>query len=794
VDQGGHQHEQADAGAAFRVTSDECASALSAQSSPLLEADRSRLEFQALILRRVNDAVIAIDSAGLVTYLNPSAERLYGLTATTAVGRPLSDIYGYEWITPDEEARAEAALAQDGFWRGENRHVLRNGRVLHVESSVSVLHDNSGAPAGLLAVIRDITDAKRAEDALRNRDERFGRALASETVGVLFFTLDGRITDANACFERMSGYHREELRHLPDWRRLTDPQFLAATERAAAELLTRGETAPYEKQMIRKDGSRWWGLFAPRQIDGRTAECIEFIIDITQAKRAEAALRESDERHRMALDAADLGTWKHDISSGRVHLDARAQIHYGIDRNTADIGDIFARIHPDDRSGLQQAVAGALDPLKKLPVRAEYRVLQPGGGERWLSVNGHVHFEGPAGAERPVVGVGTTRDVTVQRRAEEALREADRRKDEFLAILAHELRNPLAPVRTAVGILRSPGVPEPLLARSRDIIERQVAHMTRLIDDLLDVSRLSRGKMTLQCGPLLLDQVLDAAIETARPIIEEHLHHLEQRRATTPVCVDGDAARLSQVFANLLNNAAKYTPAGGKIAVDVVENERTVDIQVTDTGEGIVADRLDRIFELFAQGSGASSPAIGGLGIGLALARRLVELHGGTLRASSPGAGQGATFTVTLPTIVNGNCDRVSGDEQAPRHLGRRVLVVDDSVDAADTTATLLEAAGCVVRARYSGEHAVAEITEFQPEIVLLDLGMPGVNGIETCRRMRALPGGCSVFIVAVTGWGQEDDRRRTRDAGFDAHLVKPVEPNALLDVIEHARRPGSGG
>jgi CheY-like chemotaxis protein len=244
------------------------------------------------------------------------------------------------------------------------------------------------------------------------------------------------------------------------------------------------------------------------------------------------------------------------------------------------------------------------------------------------------------------------------------------------------------------------------------------------------------------------------------------------------------------VFANLLNNAAKYTPAEGTISIDVDQRPGAVDVRVTDTGQGVAPDRLEAIFDLFTQGSGPTAPTLGGLGIGLALARRLVELHGGTLTASSAGPGQGATFTVTLPTLptVGRRPDHAEPDPAPARRLGRRVLVVDDSADAADTTATLLESAGCTVRAVYSGEGALREVEAFRPEIVLLDIGMPGLNGLEACSRIRALPGGGSLFLVALTGWGQDEDRRKTREAGFDAHLVKPVAPDALLNLVEQGR------
>jgi PAS domain S-box-containing protein len=616
----------------------------------------------------VSDAVISINNGGLVTYLNPSAERQYDRTAERALGRPLADLYTFRWINKEDEAAAAAALERRGFWHGENLHVRHDGRTLHVDSSVSVLHDASGAAVGLLAVIRDVTAARRAEEALR----------------------------------------------------------------------------------------------------------------------------ESNQRQRMALDAAALGTWRHRIEDGVVELDARARAHYGVDAPRVAIDEILTRIHPDDAGVLRQAIAASLDPARRAAVRAEYRVVKSDGTVCWLAISGQVQFDDSGGAPRPTIGVGTTRDITEQKHAEDSLREADRRKDEFLAILAHELRNPLAPIRTAVGILRTPSVPDPIAARSRDVIERQVAHMTRLIDDLLDVSRLSRGKMNLQRGPLLLDQVLDAAVETARPWIQERRHAFEQRRLAEAVCLEGDLARLSQVFANLLNNAAKFTPADGRIQLDVAEGTDRVEVRVTDSGQGIAPEHLDAIFDLFTQSTNAGAPAAGGLGIGLTLARRLVELHGGSLTAASDGPGRGATFTVTLPVSPSAHAGCAPGQPEPARarNLGRRVLVVDDNVDAAETSAALLAAAGCVVDVAFSGEQALASASRFQPEIVLLDLGMPGLSGIDRCARLRDTAAGGALYIAAVTGWGQDEDRRRTQAAGFDAHLVKPVPPDALLALIEQAPRP----
>jgi signal transduction histidine kinase/ActR/RegA family two-component response regulator len=378
-------------------------------------------------------------------------------------------------------------------------------------------------------------------------------------------------------------------------------------------------------------------------------------------------------------------------------------------------------------------------------------------------------------------------NVSERRRAQQALREADRRKDEFLAMLAHELRNPLAPIRTSVGILRAHASGDPLLVRCRDVIERQTAHMARLLEDLLDVSRLSRGTLVLQRAPVRLQEVIDAAIETSRPLIDQRLHRLTVEGVDPDIVLDGDAARLTQVFANLLNNAAKYSHPCGHIHVQVERTPERASVRVRDGGIGIPTEQQERVFDLFTQGSGAHGHAPGGLGIGLSLARRIVEMHGGTIAVASAGEGSGTELTVSLPALP----DRRAVAEPVESIVGtiprRRVLVADDNVDAADTIALLLGALGCEVRVAYGGEAAVREAELFLPELVLLDLGMPGVDGFEACRRIRGASWGAGMVVIAVSGWGQDDDRQRSAAAGFQLHLVKPVSPEELVPVLQRA-------
>ena len=377
---------------------------------------------------------------------------------------------------------------------------------------------------------------------------------------------------------------------------------------------------------------------------------------------------------------------------------------------------------------------------------------------------------------------------------EQALRDADRRKDEFLATLAHELRNPLAPIRNAVQILKVKGPPVPELQWARDVIDRQVQLMSRLLDDLLDVSRIAHDRPELRRELVELSSVLEAAVETSRPLIEAGEHELTVTLPREPVRLEGDPVRLAQVFGNLLNNAAKYTEPGGSIRVTVECVGSEVVVSVKDTGIGITGELLPHVFELFSRARTALSQAQGGFGIGLSLVRGLVELHGGSVEARSEGAGKGSEFLVRLPVVEASARDasRSPARAERPAAAGRRLLIVDDSHDSADSLAMLLRAAGHEVQTAYDGERAIETARAMRPQVILLDIGMPGIDGLETCRRIREQPWGRSIFLVALTGWGQDEDRRRSEEAGFDQHLVKPVdwiEVTDLLGSLERKRR-----
>jgi CheY-like chemotaxis protein len=377
-------------------------------------------------------------------------------------------------------------------------------------------------------------------------------------------------------------------------------------------------------------------------------------------------------------------------------------------------------------------------------------------------------------------------------RAEEALREADRRKDEFLAVLAHELRNPLAPIRYAVAIARKGARPEAERVRAQAIIERQVEHMGRLLDDLLDVSRITRGTLILRRSAVDLTAVVAAAQEAVRPLIEARGHVLLLQLPAEPLRLVADPLRLAQVLANLLINAAKYTDPGGRIELEAQRKGGELIIVVRDNGIGISAEMIPRVFTLFAQASPALERSDGGLGIGLALVRGLLELHGGSVGAHSGGVGQGSEFLVRLPIGNPGDNEGVY-QRSAPVNAGTkqlRVLVADDNRDSAETCAALLKASGHEVSVAHTGREAFDLACRLRPDALLLDIGMPELNGYQLAQRIRGTDWGCRVMLIAITGWGQEQDKRRAEAAGFDQHLTKPIDPDGLEVLLQSGAAP----
>jgi PAS domain S-box-containing protein len=409
---------------------------------------------------------------------------------------------------------------------------------------------------------------------------------------------------------------------------------------------------------------------------------------------------------------------------------------------------------------------------------SQYRAL----GRRWVQIVAEPTFDALG---RPDGWVAVVSDIHDRKLAEENLKEADRRKDDFLAVLAHELRNPLAPIRNAIAILGKKDQIDPEVAWSRDVIDRQVDQLTRLVDDLLDIGRISRGRLALRKERVALERVVDMALETSRPHINAAGHRLSVILPPEMVVLDADPARLAQVFSNLLNNAARYTPPEGTITLSAALEGAEAVVSIEDNGIGFGPEAAARLFEPFSPLTAANGRAHGGLGLGLSLVQGIVGLHGGKVEAHSEGPGRGAQFVVRLPIAAG-----VHAPSHAPRAAtaplaaaGRRILVADDNKDTADSLQRVLQLYGYEVRVAYDGASALRVGAAFRPEVAVLDIGMPGANGYEVAREIRKQQG-AQVKLVALTGWGQEGDRRRAMEAGFDYHLTKPVDPGMLNDLL----------
>jgi PAS domain S-box-containing protein len=517
-----------------------------------------------------------------------------------------------------------------------------------------------------------------------------------------------------------------------------------------------------------------------RRPDGRAHRLVSIMADVSEHRHAESILRLERERLGLALEAGQMGVYDLDLVAGALWWSPQTYAVFGVDpeRFVPTPESVADLIHPDDRPGFMQRRAAAI--ANHLPLAHEIRIVRGDGAVRWIAHRGKTEYDHAGKAVRTF---GVAMDITDRRNAEDALRDADRKKDDFIATLAHELRNPLAPIRNAAHVLRRKELAPAKIAWCGDVIERQAAQMSRLLEDLLDVARMARGQVQLRRERVLLKAVLEQAIETAQPLIDGAGHTLEARQSTEPIEIDGDPMRLAQVFSNLLINAAKYTPRGGRIAVAVERDGSDVVVRVSDTGIGIAPAQMPHIFAMFGQVQSALDRSRGGLGIGLSLSKKLVELHGGRIHALSAGVGRGTEFVVRLPIGSAPRTQAATSAGAAQRRTqggAKRVVIADDLRDNADSLAALLGSLGHEVHVAYDGAEALRLAEALRPDVVVLDLGMPALNGLDVCRRIRAAPWGGAMRIIAHTGWGQDEDRRRTRAAGFDHHVVKPVDLAAL--------------
>lgn len=497
--------------------------------------------------------------------------------------------------------------------------------------------------------------------------------------------------------------------------------------------------------------------------------------------RAAAALRESEGRFRQLAEAMPQVVWTADAAGLVDYHNPRWRELTGLELGRGHGAGWREVVHPDDAQ--RTAAAWRRSVACGSSYEVVHRIRAADGTYRWFLSRAL-----PAHDERGRVTrwLGTATDIDDRVRAEEALREADRRKDEFLSMLAHELRNPLAPIRLALDLLE--GDDPDRRRRAREVIARQTEQLTRIVDDLLEVSRITRGKIRLAPREVDLAEVVDRAVESVRHLTAARDQALRVELPSTPLRLRADPVRLGQVLSNLLHNAAKYTPPGGHIDLVAERAGHEALVRIRDDGVGIPRALLDRVFDLFVQADRTLDRSEGGLGIGLTLARRLVEMHGGQIQATSEGPGRGSEFVVRLPLLAAGEAVAeplapAAPDAAAPQNGARRVLVVDDNADAADLLCDLLRQHGHQVRVARDGLSALAEVGSFHPDVLLLDIGLPGLDGYEVAARVRGQNDRAQPLLVAVTGYGQASDRRRSLEAGFDHHLVKPVDP-ARLDAI----------
>jgi PAS domain S-box-containing protein len=655
------------------------------------------------------------------------------------------------------------------------------------------LRDVDGNVTGLLAHGVDQTHRKLAELALHASRERFEKIVSQAATGVVEMDIDGTIRFANQKYCDMLGYAHDELIGMSA-ADVTAPDSLAQTLAATARLVGDGAGFVIDKHYLSKAGALVPATSSVNLLRGQEGEAegmVAIVLDTAASERASAELRASEARYRTLFESMDQGF---------------CVIEVLFDEHNVPVDYRF-----DEMNGMFEQHTGISGAVGKTA-----RELVPGIDRFWIDTYGRVaqtgeaiRFESEAAAMgrwfdvyATPVGSGARNkvallfsDITARKASGATLRkladdlaESDRRKTEFLATLAHELRNPLAPIRSGLAVMRLRGDDPASVAKVRDMMDRQVNHMVHLIDDLLDIARINGNKLALRKTRVDLKIVIASAVETTLPLIEAGRHQLAIDFPDAELEVDIDATRIAQVVANLLNNAAKYTPAGGRIRLAVAVQDTQVVITVADNGLGIAPDAIGGVFEMFSQVGRNLDRAQGGLGIGLSLVRRLVEMHGGSVAACSGGIDAGSTFTIRLPYQPHQLHvhDRPAmpalpaSDAHAASARGVDVLIVDDNTDAASTLSMLLDLLGHATAVAHTGAAAIALVQASLPRIVFLDIGMPGMNGYDTARALRALPGGERIVLVALTGWGSETDRAHSRAAGFDHHLTKPVQ---LTDV-----------
>jgi PAS domain S-box-containing protein len=756
---------------------------------PVLAQEPASAErYQSLVSNIRDYAILMLDVDGNVISWNEGAEAIKGYAAHEIIGTHFSRFYPPETIASRLPWHELEVATATGRFEDEGWRVRKDGTRFWANVVITRMLDKAGLVVGFSKITRDLTQRRNDEVALRQSEERF-RLLIAGVKDYAIFMLDpqGRVATWNAGAEAIKGYTASDIigSHFS---RFYPPE---AIDRKLPEAELRGATLEgrYEDEgyRIRKDGTRFWAnviITAVRNPAGQLIGFSKITRDLTERRAHEDNLRLSEERFRLLVDGVTeyailmlddegfVSSWN--LGAERIKGYKAAEI----------IGRHISHFYPSEE------IVGNKPWMDLRTARSEGRVASEGWRVRkdrtlfWANsiITALKDSEG-----RPYGFAQVMQDLT-QRRQAETMADTAQRMHEFIAMLAHELRNPLAPIRNAVALMGKVGLANPTLEAMRQTIDRQSILLTRLLDDLLDVNRIARGNFAIEKTVLDLRTVITRAIETSRPMIEANSHALDVKMPAKEVRVVGDSVRLTQAVVNLINNAAKYTPVGGKILIELRLRSGDAEIRVSDNGRGIAPDMLERVFELFVQVEPMQHGSIGGLGVGLALVRRVIELHGGSIQAHSEGLGNGAEFIARIPVSTEA---LGAGDEaeQAPQNkiAALRVLVIDDNHDSADTLAMLLQAMGQIVSTAYDGAAALSVAQSLRPNLIFLDIGMPNMSGYEVARAIRAMYWDKPPVLVAVTGWGQEADRERAAEAGFDRHFVKPVSEDGLREVLEQA-------
>ncbi len=777
------------------------------------------------------DCIVGMDHEGRVIEWNPAAEKTFGYARDEALGRDMAELI----IPPALRERHRAGLRRYlacGEGAVVNRRLELTGRRADGSEfpvELTVTRVEGDGPACFTGFLRDITGRKTAEEE-RERGRALFRGIAEATPDILslYDVRSNTPVYANREVAAVLGYAPEEIIALGPQvlGKLIHPDDLPKI-RAVIEGFDRladGEISEYEYRALHKNGEYHWlrgrTVVFTRLPDGRPHQVLSLAQDVTRRRQQEERLRESEERLRLGLEAGNTGTWDWDIPGDRVTWSDRVYEFHGVSR--AEFGgrleDFRKLIHPEDAQRVGEAIARALETGERYEI--EFRVRTPAGRVNWLATTGQVYRD--AGG-RPVRMLGATTDITARREAQlerdlllasertaraEAER-ANRLKDEFLATVSHELRTPLNAILGYAQLLRRKAE-EPDLARGLEVIERNARVQAGIIDDLLDMSRIVSGKLRLDVQAVDLTQVIEAAVQTVSPAAQAREIRLAKTLDPLAGPVSGDPARLQQVVWNLLANAVKFTPKGGRVQVVLSRVNSHVEIAVSDTGRGIAPEFLPYVFDKFRQSDATAARAHGGLGLGLAIVKSLVEMHGGSVRAHSPGEGAGATFVVELPRSAAhppGEHDRehptagAAGSAAAlPRHLdlaGVTVLAVDDEHDSRALVQRILEEHGARVLPAASAAEALDILSREPVDLLLSDIGMPEIDGYELMRRVRALgpQSGGDVPAAALTAFARSEDRTRALIAGYQSHIAKPVEPIELAAAVASlARRRAAAG